>query len=127
MMKDIFLQKAIENLKAAEVLFELDLFNASANRAYYAVFHVATFYLLLKGFSPSISHRNVLSMFVNEFINKKKIFPLKFKNIFYKLQIERNNADYGISISKSVSKKQLKNATIFVKIILNRSKDENKS
>lgn len=36
-----YLTKVLENLKAAELLFEAGLYNASANRAYYAAFHAA--------------------------------------------------------------------------------------
>jgi hypothetical protein len=36
-----FIHKARENLKAAELLFENGLYNASANRAYYAALHFA--------------------------------------------------------------------------------------
>jgi uncharacterized protein (UPF0332 family) len=40
-MRDEFLTKARENLKAAEVLFEQQLYNAAVNRAYYAAFQAA--------------------------------------------------------------------------------------
>ena len=40
-MRDEFLTKAKENIRAAEVLFEHQLYNAAVNRAYYAAFHAA--------------------------------------------------------------------------------------
>jgi uncharacterized protein (UPF0332 family) len=116
-MKELFLNRAKENLKAAEVLFEMDLFNASANRAYYSSFHAALTYLFYQGLNPAVDHRNVLSMFVNEFINKKKIFPSILKSTFYNLQNVRNDADYRAGISKSTANRQLKNAKIFVENI----------
>ena len=40
-MEHEFLTNSKENLKAAELLFDNGLYNASANRAYYAAFHAA--------------------------------------------------------------------------------------
>ncbi len=40
-MKSEFFTKAKENIKTAEILFEHQLYNASANRAYYAAFQAA--------------------------------------------------------------------------------------
>jgi len=37
-MNSEFFQKAKENLKASQILFNQQLFNAAANRAYYAAF-----------------------------------------------------------------------------------------
>ncbi|MBI1923224.1 HEPN domain-containing protein [Candidatus Poribacteria bacterium] len=41
MMKEKFLERAKENLKAAHLLFDNALYNAMANRAYYAASHAA--------------------------------------------------------------------------------------
>ena len=35
-MKEVFSAKSRENLRAAAILFEQEMFNACANRAYYA-------------------------------------------------------------------------------------------
>ncbi len=48
-MKTEFLAKAEENLTAAQVCFENGLFNACANRAYYAALHAAVAALAHKG------------------------------------------------------------------------------
>jgi hypothetical protein len=40
-MENEFLTKAKENITAAALLFENELYNASANRAYYAAFQAA--------------------------------------------------------------------------------------
>ncbi|MDP2366338.1 MAG: HEPN domain-containing protein [Ignavibacteria bacterium] len=55
-MKELFLERAKENLKAAELLFEQELFNASANRAYYAAFHAAIVAIMTAGVQPIIDH-----------------------------------------------------------------------
>ena len=38
---DEFLDKSKENIEAAKILFNNKLYNASANRSYYAAFHTA--------------------------------------------------------------------------------------
>ncbi len=40
-MTESFYLKAVENLEAAKLLYDNGLNNASANRAYYAVFHIS--------------------------------------------------------------------------------------
>ena len=89
-----FYERADENLKSAEVLYDSGLYNASANRAYYSAFQISLVLLWDKGFDPKIDHKNALSMFINEFINKKKIFPSIYKSELYNLQDVRNKADY---------------------------------
>lgn len=37
----IYKEKAIENIEAAQICFEMAKYNASVNRAYYAMFHIA--------------------------------------------------------------------------------------
>jgi uncharacterized protein (UPF0332 family) len=107
-MKESFYNRANENLKAAELLFDAGLYNASANRAYYSAFHVTIAYLFDKGFEPVIDHKNVFSLFINELINKKKIFPSLYSKLIYELQDNRNLADYESGISKRKSVNHLK-------------------
>ena len=108
-----FYERADENLKSAEILYNSGLYNASANRAYYSAFQISLVLLWDKGFEPKIDHKNALSMFINEFINKKKIFPSNYKNCLYTLQEIRNKADYQYGISKNKAKEQLKFAKLF--------------
>ncbi len=117
-MQGTFLERAEENLKAAELLFEAELFNASANRAYYSAFQISLVLLWNKGFEPKIDHKNVLSLFINEFINKKKIFPSNYKAELYNLQDIRNKADYRAGITKADAKAQLKFAKQFISDVL---------
>ncbi|MBM2815015.1 MAG: hypothetical protein HW421_1777 [Ignavibacteria bacterium] len=117
-MIESFFQRALENLKAAELLFENGLYNASANRAYYSAFHAAIVVLFRNGLKPDIDHRKVLSLFSSELINKRKIFSSKFKEDIYEMQKNRILADYGTGISKTKSATQLKFTKEFIKIIL---------
>lgn len=50
-METVFISKAKENIKAAELLFDNQLYNASANRAYYAAFQAAITALAATGIS----------------------------------------------------------------------------
>ena len=117
-MKDIFTNKAIENIKIAEIAFSNDCFNASANRSYYAVFHAAISAIYSIGIQPKIDHKTVHTIFTDNFFNRRKIIPSKYKSYFSDLQDKRNSADYRVGISKKVSKQQLEKAKDFVEIIL---------
>jgi len=117
-MKESFYNRANENMKAAELLFDKGLYNASANRAYYAAFHLATAFLFSKNYKPIIDHRNVLSLFTSEFINKRKIFPSITKKYIYDLQKGRNDADYKAGVSKDFIKYHLKKCKEFFEIVI---------
>jgi len=124
-MQETFLISANENLKDAEILFEHELYNASANRAYYSVFHATLATLFSKGYNPAIEHRTVLSLFCNEFINKKKCFPSTFKRMIYELRHARNQADYGSGISRKISNNRLKDSKELLENILKEINNEN--
>ena len=116
-MKESFKNRAIENLEAAELLFENGKYNASANRAYYAAFHLAIAALYSKSIKPNIDHRSVQSLFSDLFFNKRKVFPSKYKIYLNNMQDFRNIADYKQGLSKNNSKKQLNDAKEFFTII----------
>jgi uncharacterized protein (UPF0332 family) len=111
-------------LLAAEILFKADLYNASANRAYYAVFHAAFEILIQNGLTPEIDHRNVFSLLNNELINRKKIYPSKLKEYFNFLQDNRNKADYNGNVSKDKATKQLKRANEIFRIFIKESSND---
>ena len=117
-MKESFILRAKENLKAAEILYENELYNASANRAYYAAFQIAIASLYTIGIIPNIDHKIVQSLFSDYYFNKRKILPSKFKRFLKDLQDKRNIADYKNGISKNISKQQLNNAKEFIELIL---------
>ncbi|HPI20347.1 MAG TPA: HEPN domain-containing protein [Candidatus Kapabacteria bacterium] len=117
-MKESFKNRAIENLEAAELLFENGKYNASANRAYYAAFHSAIAALYSKRIKPNIDHRSVQSLFNDMFINKRKIIPAEFKRYLSDLQNVRNIADYKNGVSKKISKEQIEKSKNFIDVIL---------
>jgi uncharacterized protein (UPF0332 family) len=119
-MKNEFLAKAKENISAAELLFDNELYNASANRAYYAAFHAARAALAAIGVeTEAISHPAAQSQFNAELIRRRKIYPSRLKSYLSNLQDERNTADYKRdSVSKKVASRQLKKAKDFVETIV---------
>ena len=114
-----FIDKSIENLKAAELLLEDRLYNASVNRAYYAAFHAAIAALSKYGVEfDQINHKAVQSNFPFELIRRRKIFPSRFKSYLMKLQEKRILAFYSrIAISQKVASEQLFKAKEFVACI----------
>jgi uncharacterized protein (UPF0332 family) len=90
-----FLNKAEENLTAAQICFDNGLYNACANRAYYAALHAAIAALAHRGIRrDKIDHGQVQADFSNELINRRKIYPAKLKSYLPDIQFVRNKADY---------------------------------
>lgn len=73
-MKNEFLTKAKQNIKAAEVLLENELYDALANRAYYAALHAAVAALANIGIKTDdrISHETTQANFSAELIQRRK-------------------------------------------------------
>ena len=117
-MKEIFVNKALENIKIAEIAFNNDCFNASANRAYYAAFHAAIAALYNFGIEPKIDHKSIQAMFADHFFNRRKIIPSIYKRYLMDLQDIRNTADYRVGVGKKIAKQQLIQAKNLVEIIL---------
>ena len=72
--------KATENITAAQLCFEKRLFNASVNRAYYAMFQGAIAALIKHRFQPSgglWKHDFVHAQFSEALIHRRKIFHSK--------------------------------------------------
>ncbi|OQX11811.1 MAG: hypothetical protein BWK80_44370 [Desulfobacteraceae bacterium IS3] len=115
-MKNEFILKAKENLKAAELLFENGLYNASANRSYYAALHAAVAALTTIGIKyEPISHKTTQANFSAELIQRRKVYPSRLKSYLTELQDTRNDADYRIkSVSKNLASKQLAKSKEFI-------------
>ena len=117
-MKANFLEKAKENLKAAQLLFDNALYNAMANRAYYAVFHAAIAALAAAGYNLQMRYEAVHSMFNGELIRRRKLYPGDLSSYLKDLQDTRNDADYSMKqISKKVASKILTKTERFVTTI----------
>jgi uncharacterized protein (UPF0332 family) len=113
------LAKSQENLKSAELSFEGECYNASANRAYYAAIHAAAAAIFHAGLGVDIDHRKIKSVFSTTLVNARKLYPSQMKDHLNRLQHLRNIADYEVVfVSKSRAAEQLSLAKKFVSIIL---------
>jgi len=115
-MKLIFITKAKENIQAAQLLFDNNLYNASANRAYYAAFHAALAALSDAGIqSERLSHEATQAHFSDQLIRRRKIYPGHLKSYLLDLQAVRDDADYKLKlISKKVAWRQVHKAKEFL-------------
>lgn len=122
-MKTEFIAKAEENLKAAELLFDAGLLNASANRAYYAAYQIAIAALAHDGIKDSRqhnSHRWVAENFTKELVNQRKRYPAWTKEAFERLRRVREEADYDLApLDRIKAKRQLEKAKEFYNLVFN--------
>ncbi|TET61046.1 MAG: HEPN domain-containing protein [Promethearchaeota archaeon] len=90
------IEKAKKFMKSAKLLLDVDDFDSSVSRIYYAMHYMVEALLLTKNLRIK-SHRGLISIFGREFI-KTKIFPKEvgrqLKDAFDKRQI----GDYEISV-----------------------------
>jgi uncharacterized protein (UPF0332 family) len=119
-MRDEFLTKARENLKAAEVLFEQQLYNAAVNRAYYAAFQAAIAALADQGIATERwGHAAIQANFATELIQRRKRYPGHFRAYLMDLQSTLDDADYKLKfVSSRVARRQLTKAKEFVDAIV---------
>lgn len=111
-MKFEFLEKAKENLSAAVICFENGLYNACANRAYYAAFQSAVSALADRGVKrEKIDHKWVQAEFNGRLIKRQKVYPAGMKSYLMKMQIVRDRADYSHhNVNKKSARRQIDRA-----------------
>ena len=116
-----WIAKSEENLTAAELCLEYDLRNASVNRAYYAMFQAAIAALTKFGIprrGKRWGHGYVQVQFSGALIQRRKVFPNRFKDALPDIIAYRNEADYGtIQISSAIANRTLRLAQNFVQQI----------
>jgi len=113
------LQKAMEDLQTAKLLFEKDHFAQSINRSYYAVFHSVRALLAFDKFD-SRKHSGIISFFDKEYIRNNKLSK-QFSKILHSAEEIRINSDYDdfFIATKEDAEKHLNNATTFINEIKN--------
>ena len=111
------LQKASTDLDAARFNYENGLFDAAANRSYYAIFHAARAVLALTG-QDYKKHSGVIAFFRKEFI-KTGILDKKLSDIIQDAFEIRTDCDYEdfYVVTKEEVEQQLKNAAYFTSAI----------
>jgi uncharacterized protein (UPF0332 family) len=95
----VYLEKAEENLAAAQSEFINDRYNSSASRAYYACFQAAIFALSHAGIQPSgrtgeWGHDFVQAQFIGQLINRRKLYATDLRQSLLQNYRLRETADY---------------------------------
>lgn len=91
------LSKASHKLHSARVLYEKKIYDDSASRAYYAVFHAISTVLASKDLIFS-SHSQTIGVFNKEFV-KTGIFPREYSKIIHVNTINNALNKYALAIS----------------------------
>ena len=108
------LEKAKNDLRDAQKSFAEEMFETSANRAYYAIFHAARAVLILDG-QDYKRHSGVISFFRRDYI-KTGILDESLSEIIknaFELRTESDYSDFFV-ISKEEVGKQIEDAAFFV-------------
>lgn len=117
----LWIDKSTENLAAAQLCYDNGLFNACANRLYYAMFHAGVAVLIKHGVLPppkNIGHDWVQSNFSGQLIHRRKVFSAKFRPYLSDSYWTRVTADYEpSSVSKKLTSKELKKAKEFINAV----------
>lgn len=110
-------EKAQECYRDAEALFREDRLAVSANRSYYAIFHMTRALLALDGLDFK-KHSSIIGHFNQYYIATGKIQPEYYKILAKAFQV-RNQSDYNdfYVISREDAKQQLDNAKSFLEAI----------
>ena len=93
----VFLERAEENLEAAQSEFIGRRYNSSASRSYYACFQAAIYALSQAGIRPSREqwgHDFVQAQFNGELINRRKLYPVNLRTTLTQNYTLRERADY---------------------------------
>lgn len=101
----IFILKVEESITGAESEFANRRYQNCANRAYYACYQAAVSALMGAGIRPSGSrwgHDTVQAQFVGELINRRKLYPADLRDIFERLFLLRQTADYSVNVVSEI-------------------------
>jgi uncharacterized protein (UPF0332 family) len=111
------LEKAKEDLRAAEELFKIELYKQSMNRSYYAIFHAIRALLALDEVDFK-RHAGVIGYFQQHYI-KTEIFAKEYSTMLTNASMKRNQSDYNdfFTATPSETAEQLENAKLFIRVV----------
>ena len=72
--------KARNSIKAAQILFNEEIYDVSISRAYYAMFYLAEAFLISEGLSFS-KHSAVISKFGERFTKTNRLLTIRISSI----------------------------------------------
>ena len=104
------LERAREDLDAAQLLFSHESYRIANNRAYYSIFHALRAVLAFDRFDSS-KHSGVIAEFRRRYI-KEGVFPAEMSKMIGAAFMLRNASDYDdlFQVSRSDTEEQLANA-----------------
>ena len=97
--RQVLFDKAVESLAGAESELANGRYNNCANRCYYSCFQAAIVALLDAGIRPpggraEWSHAFVQSQFVEQLIDRRKVYPASMRDLLSRTILLRQTADY---------------------------------
>lgn len=111
------LSKSEQYLRDAKKTLELGMYDTSANRSYYAIFHAARAVLALDGLDFK-KHSGVISNFQMRYI-KTGVFDKQLSNIIksaFSLRTESDYEDFYI-VAKADVENQAEEAELFYRVV----------
>lgn len=90
------LDRAMEELKAAELMFQNEMWRATVSKTYFVYLHTARTLLGAKGVTPQ-SHKGVNVLFSYHLV-KPKIVDQKYGTILRNMEERRIDADYELGV-----------------------------
>ena len=89
--------KANNSIKAAQILFNEEIYDVSTSRAYYAMFYLAEAFLISEGLSFS-KHSAVISKFGERFAKTNRL-PSEYHRYLIEAEQSRIRADYDAAFN----------------------------
>ena len=87
------LERAMDSLRAARLMFDGGFYDFAASRAYYAAFYAATSLLLAEGLEYS-KHSGVIASIHMKFVKTERLSKEAGRNLNWLFEL-RNVGDYG--------------------------------
>ena len=115
-LSEIEIAKSAEDYRAAEILFQNQVYSSALNRLYYSIFHLICARLDLDGLGFS-KHSAVVAKFRELYLNKDFDSNIKTKlsNIIKEAEDLRNKSDYekGFYADEDTTRKTFEDVTFF--------------
>jgi uncharacterized protein (UPF0332 family) len=108
--------KANNSIKAAQILFNEEIYDVSISRAYYAMFYLAEAFLISEGLSFS-KHSAVISKFGEIFAKTNRLLS-EYHRYLIEAQQSRLRSDYDASFNPTEveAKENIERAIMFVEL-----------
>ena len=108
--------KARNSIKAAQILFNEEIYDVSTSRAYYAMFYLAEAFLISEGLSFS-KHSAVISKFGERFAKTNRL-PSEYHRYLIEAEQSRIRADYDAAFNSTEveAKENIERAIMFLEL-----------